>query len=115
MRASDAARDTSELIEQSVSQITDGANLVSDTNRAFQEVADQTNKVTQLVAEIATASLEQTHGVEQINHSNSEVDKVLQNNAASSEETAAAAEQMNAQAEQMKSLAKDLNILISGK
>jgi methyl-accepting chemotaxis protein len=88
--------------------------MVDVTNKAFDEVAVQAEKVTQLIGEIAAASSEQAQGVEQINKAVSEMDKVVQNNAATAEESASASEEMNAQAAQMKSVAQDLNSLIAG-
>ncbi len=114
MRAADAAKDTSTLIEESVKQIRDGAELVDVTNKAFDEVAVQAEKVTHLVGEIAAASTEQSQGIAQVNTAVSEMDKVVQQNAATAEESASASEQMNAQAEQMKSVARDLNTLVTG-
>ena len=114
MRAADAAKNTSTLIEESVSQIKEGAELVDVTNKAFDEVATQAEKVTHLVGEIAAASSEQSQGIEQVNIAVSEMDKVVQQNAATAEESASASEEMNAQAEQMKSVARDLNVMITG-
>ena len=114
MRAADAAKNTSTLIEESVSQIKEGAKLVDATSKAFDEVATQAEKVTHLVGEIAAASSEQSQGIEQVNIAVSEMDKVVQQNAATAEESASASEEMNAQAEQMKSVARDLNVMITG-
>jgi methyl-accepting chemotaxis protein len=108
MRAADAARDTSRLIEESVKQIKDGAELVDVTNKAFDEVAVQAGKVTQLVGEIAEASGEQAQGVEQINTAVSEMDRVVQQNAAS------ASEEMNAQAAQMSGMVDELVVCVEG-
>jgi methyl-accepting chemotaxis protein len=112
LRAAEAARDTSLLIEGSVRQIKEGADLVGSTNKAFDEVAVQADKVTHLIAEIAAASTEQSQGVDQINKAVSEMDKVVQNNVATAEEAASASEEMNAQAEQMKSEVAKLNRLL---
>lgn len=70
--------------------------------------------MTRLVGEIAAASSEQSQGIEQVNIAVSEMDKVVQQNAATAEESASASEEMNAQAEQMKSVAQDLNDMITG-
>ena len=112
MRAADAARDTSTLIEESVKQIADGANMVHVTNEAFVEVAEQADKVTQLIGEIAAASTEQSQGINQVNTAVSEMDRVVQQNAATAEESASASEEMNAQADQMKAMVVDLVALM---
>jgi len=114
MRAADAAKDTSSLIEESVRQIKEGAELVDVTNKAFDEVAVQADKVTHLVGEIAAASTEQAQGIEQVNMAVNEMDKVVQQNAATAEESASASEEMNAQAEQMKSTVNELVGYVEG-
>ncbi|MFZ3044713.1 MAG: methyl-accepting chemotaxis protein, partial [Desulfatirhabdiaceae bacterium] len=115
MRAADASRNTSGLIDSSVKKIDDGAQLTEQTSRAFNDVLGVIEKAAQLIAEIAAASGEQTTGVDQINSSVSEMDRAVQQNAASSEESASAAEELYAQAEEMKHVVESLEMLIAGK
>jgi methyl-accepting chemotaxis protein len=114
MRAADAARNTANLIEGTVTKIKIGSEVVTKTNEAFAKVATGAKKVGELVGEISAASNEQAQGIEQINRAVSEMDKVVQKNAANAEESASAAEEMNSQAEQMKGFTKDLLALVSG-
>jgi len=114
MRAAEAAKTTSSLIDGSVKRIKDGTGLVDHTNGAFTEVATSSRKIADLVAEINAASSEQSQGIDQINKAVSEMDKVVQQNAATAEESASAAEEMNAQAEQMKAAIGDLVGIIGG-
>ncbi len=114
IRAAEAAKNTSTLIDDSVKKIKDGSELVDTTNRAFDEVASSSAKVADLVAEISAASNEQAQGIEQVNNAVSEMDKVVQQNAATAEESASASEEMNAQAEQMKAVVKDLVAIVGG-
>jgi len=114
MRAADAAKNTANLIEGTVKKIKTGSDIVTKTNEAFGKVATGAKKAGELVGEISAASNEQAQGVEQINKAVSEMDKVVQKNAASAEESASASEQMNAQAEQMKSYVRELAILVEG-
>jgi len=115
MRAADAAKDTSELIEGTVKKINDGSQLVATTNDAFSQVSESTAKVGDLVSEISEASREQSTGIEQVNNAITEMDKVVQQNAANAEESASAAEEMSAQAEQLKEFVNDLVLLVTGK
>ncbi len=115
MRAADAAKDTAELIEGTVKKVSDGSELVSITNKAFSQVAESSAKVGGLVAEISEASNEQSNGIEQVNLAITEMDKVVQQNAANAEESASASEEMNAQAERLREYVGDLAALISGK
>jgi methyl-accepting chemotaxis protein len=114
MRAADAAKNTSALIEGTVKKIKDGSNLVIKTNEAFAEVAVSASKVGELVGEIAAASQEQAQGIDQINKAVAEMDKVTQQTAANAEESASASEEMNAQAEQMKHISSALLNIIGG-
>jgi methyl-accepting chemotaxis protein len=115
LRAAEAAKNTSALIESTTKEVIDGSELADKTNSAFGEVAESAGKVGELVSEIAAASKEQSQGIEQVNTSVTEMDKVTQNNAASAEESASASEEMNAQAEQMKAFVDDLVRLVRGK
>ena len=114
MRAADAAKNTADLIEETVKKVKDGGDLVAATNEAFTEVATSAAKVGELVGEIAAASKEQAEGIEQVNKAVIEMDKVVQQNAANAEESASAAEEMNAQAEQMKGFVGELVSLVDG-
>lgn len=115
MRAAAAAKDTAALIEGTVKQVNTGSEIVSATHQAFRRVAESSGKIENLVSEISEASLEQSKGIEQVTIAISEMDKVVQQNAANSEESAAAAEQMNGQAEQLRDYVGDLMILVTGK
>ncbi len=115
MRAAEAAKNTADLIEGTVQKISSGSNLVDDTNTAFKKVSNSTCKVGELVAEIATASKEQAQGIEQLNYAVIQMDKVVQANAANSEQTASASEEMRAQAEQMMTIVQRLVTLVGEK
>ncbi|MBI5602740.1 MAG: cache domain-containing protein [Deltaproteobacteria bacterium] len=114
MRAAEAAKNTANLIEGSVKKIKTGSDIVSKTNEAFTKVATGSKKVGDLVGEITAASQEQAQGIDQINKAVAEMDKVIQMNAASAEESASASEEMNAQAEQMKAFVKELAAVVNG-
>ena len=114
MRAAQAAKNTAELIEDTVKKVSHGAGIVTRTNDAFGQVTKNASKVGGLVAEISAASKEQAQGIGQINTAVSEMDKVVQQNAANAEESASAGEEMNAQAMQMKGMVDDLVVLVQG-
>ncbi len=115
MRAADAAKNTAALIEGTVKKVNDGSELVSTTNEAFKQVAESSAKVGDIVSEIAEASKEQSSGIEQVNIAITEMDKVVQQNAANAEESASASEEMSAQAEQLKDYVGELVMLVTGK
>ena len=114
IRAADAAKNTADLIEGTVNRVHNGAGMVERTNGEFTNVAVRVGKSGNLVGEIAAASQEQAQGIHQVNKAVSEMEQVIQRNAASAEESASAAEEMNAQAEQMKVFVDELASIIGG-
>jgi len=115
MRAADAAKTTSDLIESSVRRIYEGSNLVNETSSAFTELAVSSEKIAALVAEINAASTEQAQGIAQINQAVSEMDRAVQQNAANAEESAAAAAELKSQAERMKAGVGELLGILNGR
>ncbi len=88
IRSAEAARNTAVLIEDTVTKVHTGSTLVNSTAGGFGDVVVNAAKVKDLLTEIATASQEQAQGVEQVNKAVSEMDMVVQQNAASAEELA---------------------------
>jgi len=89
MRAADAARETSDLVDGTVKTIKDGNALVGTTAQAFNEVVANANKVAAFMNEIAAASREQTDGIRRINQSVTEMDRGTQQNAATAQQLSA--------------------------
>jgi len=114
MRAADAAKSTSSLIENTIVTVKHSNELTQQTQHAFGENREITKKVGQLVDEIAAASQEQSQGIDQIGKAVAEMDKVVQQTAANAEESASAAEEMNAQAMQMKNNVGQLMTIVDG-
>ena len=88
LRATESARNTSELIEDIVRKVSDGERLAQATRNDFDEVTSAASKVVSLMAEIAAASKEQSDGIGQINKAVAEMNQVTQKNAAAAEELA---------------------------
>ncbi|HYA13499.1 MAG TPA: methyl-accepting chemotaxis protein [Syntrophales bacterium] len=114
IRAADAAKNTSNLIENTIKGVKHGNELTKLTQTAFKENMEIAGKIASLVDEIAAASQEQANGLDQINKAVADMDKVTQQTAANAEESASASEEMNAQAEQLKYFVRDLSSLVSG-
>jgi len=114
MRAAEAAKNTSSLIENTIVTVKNSRDLTEQTQNAFQENVSISTKIGQLVNEIAAASQEQAQGIGQIGKAVAEMDKVVQQTAANAEESASAAEEMNAQAMQMKKSVEQLVVTIEG-
>ena len=113
-RSSSAAKETTATIEESVRMSERGVLLSGKVSTGFAEILSKARRVDELVGEIATASREQSEGLEQIATAVSQMDKVTQSNAAAAEESAAAAEQMTTQAKTLKGCAGELMGLING-
>lgn len=114
MRSAEAAKNTENLIAESTNKITQASDLFEQVSNELSNNRHIARKVTELVSEIAAASGEQSQGIAQINKAVSEMDQVVQQNAASSEESASAAEKMNYQAQTMKGHVDELIKVISG-
>ncbi len=115
MRAAEAAKNTSSLIENTIATVKNSRDLTLETQGAFRENVKISDKVGQLIDEIAAASREQAQGIAQIGKAVAEMDKVIQQTAANAEESASASEEMNAQAQQMKNHVGMLVEIIEGK
>jgi methyl-accepting chemotaxis protein len=114
IRAAEAAKNTSGLIEGTIKKVKVGSELIAKTNTDFSELVKGASRVGELIGEITVASVEQAKGLEQINGAVFEMDKVVQQNAANSEESAAASEELSAQAEQMKNFVGQLQVITTG-
>lgn len=115
MRAAEASKNTTDLIETTITKVTEGSGLVNKTAESFSQVTKSTTKIKDLIAEIATASDEQSRGVDQINQAVAEMEKVVQQNAAAAEEGASASEQLTAQSHQMKTMVMELVLLVGNR
>jgi methyl-accepting chemotaxis protein len=93
-RSAKAARETAELIENSVKQVSDGVVIAKETSEALDQIVTNVVKVKDLVGEIATASAEQSRGVGQINVAMTQVAKAAQEGSQQSEELASAASEL---------------------
>jgi len=114
IRAADAAKSTAILIRDTGQKITSACELASRTHQVFHETAFRSKKVKDLVTEIAAASQDQAKGVGQISTSVAEMDKAMQTNSTSAEETTLASEKLNSQAESISDMANQLMALIGG-
>ncbi|MGF1633592.1 MAG: methyl-accepting chemotaxis protein [Phycisphaerae bacterium] len=114
MRSAEAAKNTSQLIEQSVGNSRNGVTIAQEVGKVLAEITQSSEKVNGLIAEIAAATREQSTGIEQVNQAVGQMDKVTQQNAANAEESAAASEELASQAAQLQQVVGDLSALVSG-
>jgi methyl-accepting chemotaxis protein-1 (serine sensor receptor) len=97
-RSAGAAKEIKGLINDSAEKVRSGSELVNQSGKALAEIVDSVKKVTDIVAEIAAASQEQSAGIDQVNNAVMQMDEMTQQNAALVEEAAAAARAMQEQA-----------------
>ncbi|MBV7539001.1 MCP four helix bundle domain-containing protein [Duganella sp. sic0402] len=100
-RSASAAKEIKVLIDDSVSKVGAGTELVGEAGATMEKIVAAVQSVTAIMAEISVANNEQEAGIEQINHAIAEMDTVTQQNAALVEEAAAAAEAQQDQAHQL--------------
>jgi methyl-accepting chemotaxis protein len=100
-RSSQAAKDIKVLITNSNSQVTDGVELVNQAGVALTEIVESIKSVVAIVDDIASASMEQSTGIEQVNKALTQMDEVTQQNSALVEENAATAKTLEHQAKSM--------------
>ncbi|MDD2483742.1 MAG: methyl-accepting chemotaxis protein [Eubacteriales bacterium] len=103
-RSAKAAKETTDLIEGSISKVEIGTKQANETAGALNEIAEGIEKSASLVGSIATASNEQASGIAQVNMGIEQVSQVVQNNSATAEESAAASEELSSQAELLKQM-----------
>ena len=100
-RSADAAKEIKSLITESVARVEQGSQLVDDAGAAMNEMVTAIRRVTDIMGEISSASIEQSAGVEQVAQAINQMDQTTQQNAALVEESAAAAESLRAQANEL--------------
>jgi methyl-accepting chemotaxis protein len=103
-RSATAAKEIKELIHQSVAKVGVGTALVDNAGLTMKEVVQSVKRVTDLMGEITSASIEQHTGIEQVKQAVMQMDEVTQQNAALLEEASAAAQSMAAQSSTLREL-----------
>ena len=101
-RCSDAARESAESIEESLSKTRNGTEIANATAAALGEIMDRATEIARIVEEIASASTEQKSGIGDIDRNVTQVSQVVQSNSSVSHESAATSEQLSAQAVALK-------------
>lgn len=100
-RSAAAAKEIKTLIGDSVEKVEGGSKLVAQAGQTMEEIVTSIKRVTDIMSEIAAATMEQSQGIEQVNLAITQMDEVTQQNAALVEEAAAAAESLEEQAQNL--------------
>ena len=98
LRSSNAAKETTDMIEGSVKKVEVGSKIANRTSNALNNIVQDVSKAAKLVGDIALASNEQAIGADQVNRSINQITNVVQTTSSTSEETASASEELSGQA-----------------
>ena len=109
-RSATAAKEIKALIQDSVAKVEEGSQLVDDSGKTLDEIVGAVKKVTDIVAEIAAASREQSAGIEQVNRAVMQMDETTQQNAALVEQAAAASQAIVEQAQALSTMVAHFNV-----
>ncbi len=93
-RSAEAARETSEMIEEAVANTDQGVRITTEVGKTLAKMLASSDKVNNLVNEISVSSSEQADGLHQINAAVADMDRITQQNAAGAEESAAATKEL---------------------
>lgn len=109
-----SAKEISGLISESVTQVEQSYGYAVKSGQSLETIVREAQKVSALNSEIAEASVEQSTGIQQISRAVHDLDKVTQNNAASSEETAAASVELSQQSSRLDELVGSVEEVLKG-
>lgn len=101
-RSASAAKETTEMIENSIKKVESGTKIANETAGALGEIVKGIGKVSEFINQISIASTEQASALQQINQGVIQVSQVVQENSATSEQSAAASEELAKQANILK-------------
>ena len=101
-RSAKAARETTDIIEESIDKVNMGTKLANETSNALHSIKEGVGEVAVLVSEIAAASAKQNSSLQMLNQGVVQVSNVVQTNSATAEESASASVELSAQAELLK-------------
>lgn len=113
-RSAAAAQDTSVLIEESQTNSEHGVKVSMEVDGYLSQIVDQVNKVTNLISEVSTATVEQSQGIDQINNEILQLDAVTKSNTSNAEESASAGMELSSQAYTLEDMVDLLTAVVDG-
>jgi len=109
-RSQKAAKETNELIENSISTVNEGTNLAHSTDKALAEIVDSIEKMSEIVSDISGLSGKQSEAINSITRSINEVSEVVDSNSALAEEGASYSQELSSQSEMLKNMIAAFNL-----
>lgn len=100
-RSAEAAKEIRTLISDSQNHVGEGRDLAQQAGETMDEIAEEVTRMTRLMRQIASASNEQSHGIEQVNIAVSQMDEAAQQNAALVQQSSAATRSLEEQSQQL--------------
>ena len=114
MRSAEAAKNTSNLIDESVQNAEGGVTINQEVLKNLVKINELTTGASEMMAQIAAASDQQSSGIEHINSAVDNMNHTTQQVAANAEESASAAEELSAQAEEMMNMVSAFQLTSKG-
>ncbi|MCP4755677.1 MAG: methyl-accepting chemotaxis protein [Proteobacteria bacterium] len=112
MRTSEAAKNTEEMLDDTLKKVKDGSELLNDTNSAFTKVADSSSSMETLVDEIASSSNKQARGIDRADSAVREIDQVIREIADYAKDSTRTSEEMIDQAGKLKLFTDELTSMV---
>ncbi len=104
VKSSDAAKNTTQLLEDTLKAVKEGTYAADHTSKALAEVAKDTNVITESINSISTKAQQQADSVKQITVSIEQISDIIQTNSATAEENSASSEELSSQAEALRKM-----------
>lgn len=103
-RSAAAAKEIKGLIKDSVEKVDEGSRLVGESGDTLSEIVEAVEKVNQLIEQIASSSVEQSTGIDEINRAVATMDEMTQQNASLVEQTSAASQSLKDEGKELLNL-----------
>ena len=103
-RSQDAAKETAELIDESIMRVDEGSKTAGLTAEALKTIVQDVTKIAEIINNISVSSDEQSSAIKHVTEGLFQITQVVQNNSATSEESAAAAQELSSQADLLHNL-----------
>jgi methyl-accepting chemotaxis protein len=113
-RCAQAAKDTANLIDESIAKSNDGKSKVDQVAGAIQAITEESTKIRALVEQVNSGSQEQARGISQVGQAIGQISQVTQSTAAAAEQGAAAAQELTAQSEALIGIVERLTAMADG-
>lgn len=109
-KSSEAAKNTTALIENSVLAVRDGSQIVNDTKESLEEVINAVQQITSMIQSISDSAMEEAEKIDYIRTAVDEINSVVHSNSAAAEESSAASEELSGLAATLEMVAKRFTI-----